>query len=220
MMVTLLTRRDDRIPALPRLWAWSYSLFVLTLIPIYLIYYGMTNFCYFCDMALILTLATVWTSHPLPASVAAVAIIVPQALWISDFISHFFGWSLLGMTEYMFNPNASLGLRALSLFHLWLPLLLWWILKRIGYDSRAFLIWLPVGLLVLILNRLVMPAPPAPLTNPDLPVNINLVYGFNDSASQMWIPGWLWFGSLCLALVFLAWWPTHLLLRRCMAKPH
>lgn len=219
MQLPFRTIGKDRPQPLPTLWAWAYSLFVLTLVPIYLVCYGPTNFCYFCDLALLLTLVTVWTKHPLPASIAAVAILVPQALWITDFIIRIFGWSMIGMTDYMFNPDASLGLRGLSLFHLWLPLLLWWILTRIGYDRRAFHLWLPSGLLILIFNRLVLPAPPAPMTNPDQPVNLNLVFGFSDNAVQTWMPGWLWFALLCTLLVCVAWWPTHVLLSRCMRQP-
>ncbi len=213
----ILTREAPTHRSLiPRWWVWSYSLFVLTLVPIYLVSYGPTNFCYFCDLALLLTAITMWTGRALPASIAAVAILVPQALWIVDFIVHCCGWPLIGMTDYMFNAEASRGLRALSLFHLWLPLLLLLILHRIGYDRRAFICWLPAGLLILLINRLLMPAPPAPVGHPELPVNINLVFGFTDSAVQTWMPGWMWFSLLCIALVGIAWWPTHVLLRRFM----
>jgi len=219
MQRIFFARAREGLQALPTVWGWAFSVFTLALIPIYLLHYGPTNFCYFCDLALLLTLATVWSNHPLPASVAAVAILVPQSLWIIDFFARCCGWSMIGMTDYMFNRDAPIGLRALSLFHLWLPLLLWWILKRIGYDRRAFRLWLPCGLVVLVLNRLVLPAPPAPVTNPDLPVNINLVFGLSDSAPQNWMPTWLWFALLTVALVGIAWWPTHLLLSRCMRQP-
>lgn len=209
-------RDPGPVRPLPRLGAWAYTIFVLVLVPVYLLNYGPTNFCYFCDLALLITLVTVWTGRALPASIAAVAIIVPQALWTVDFIVRCCGVSLLGMTDYMFNSETHIGLRALSLFHLWLPALLLWILYRIGYDRRAFRWWLPCGLALLLIDRLLMPAPPAPVTEPGLPVNLNLVYGFSDAAAQTLMPGWLWFSLLCLALVFVAWLPTHLALSRWM----
>ena len=48
-----------------------------------------------------------------------------------------FGVSLTGMTDYMFNPNTSLFLRGLSLFHGWLPFMLVYLVWKLGYDRRG-----------------------------------------------------------------------------------
>src|SRR5436190_15867678 len=63
----------------------AYTAFVVVLVPVYLRNYGPTNFLYFCDTALFLTLASVWTENALPASMAAVGILVPQFFWCVDF---------------------------------------------------------------------------------------------------------------------------------------
>ncbi|NCW90500.1 MAG: hypothetical protein EBV73_08190, partial [Rhodocyclales bacterium] len=41
------------------------TMYVATLVPIYLEAYGPTNFLFFCDMALLLTLVAVWRESPL-----------------------------------------------------------------------------------------------------------------------------------------------------------
>src|SRR4051812_8795550 len=102
----------------------AYSAFMAVLVPVYWYYYGITNFLYFCDMALFLTLAGIWTESAVLISMCCVGILLPQALWVADFFSGVFGFHLTGMTAYMFNPNSSKFLRGLSLFHGWLPFLL------------------------------------------------------------------------------------------------
>jgi hypothetical protein len=94
------------------------------LVPVYLRDYGPTNFLYFCDVALIITLVGIWIESPLLVSICAVGIIASQTLWLIDFLSNLIGHPLTGLTDYMFMADHSLFLRGLSLFHGWLPLLL------------------------------------------------------------------------------------------------
>jgi hypothetical protein len=58
-----------------------------------------------------------------------------------------------------------------------------------------------------------MPAPPAPAGNPNLPVNINYVYGFSDQAAQTWMPQGSFLAATMLGMPVLVFWPTHLLLQ-------
>ena len=99
----------------------AYTAFMAVLIPVYWYFYGPTNFLYFCDLALILTLIGVWIDSPLLVSMCAVGIIFPQLLWCLDFAGNFLGAPITGMTNYMFS-SSPLFLRGLSLFHGWLPL--------------------------------------------------------------------------------------------------
>jgi len=64
-----------------------------------------------------------------------------------------------------------------------------------------------------------IPAPPAPVSNPNLPVNINYVYGFSDAAPQSWMPELAWFVLLQLMLVFLVFLPSHWALKRLYPAP-
>src|SRR5689334_22663605 len=120
--------RFGRIPLWLKL---SYSAFMAILLPVYLRDYGYTTFVYFCDISLLLTLATIWTGNSLPTSMAAVGILIPQFCWCVDFGAELLGFHLTGMTSYMFNPQLSLFLRGLSLFHGWLPFLLVYLVLRL-----------------------------------------------------------------------------------------
>ena len=120
-MIKSLTPTASRVPLSLKL---AYTAYVVVLIPVYWHYYGPTNFLYFCDLALIITLIGIWPENALLISKCCVGILVPQLVWLADFGSNLAGVPLTGMTDYMFDTNHSLFLRGLSLFHGWLPILL------------------------------------------------------------------------------------------------
>jgi len=190
------------------------TVFLGMLVPIYLHTYGPTNFLWFCDAALLLTVAGMWLESPLLISMCAVGILLPQGLWLADFGSRLLGFHLLGLTGYMFDPRLPLFTRGLSLFHGWLPVLLVWLLFRLGYDKRALAAWTGLAAGLGFVCYFLTPAAGAHPANPNLPININYLYGFNDQQPQTWINQnlyvVLWLGVLWL-VAFL---PTHLALRR------
>src|ERR1700751_2155504 len=110
----------DSTNRLPLAFKLAYTAFMAGLIPFYWYYYGPTNFLYFCDVTLIISLVGIWLESPLLISMCAVGILIPQAVWVVDFLASAFGFKLTGMTSYMFNSNNALFLRGLSLFHGWL----------------------------------------------------------------------------------------------------
>jgi hypothetical protein len=194
----------------------AYSAFMAVLIPVYWHYYGPTNFLYFCDVALILTLVGIWIESPLLISMCAVGIFVSQALWVADFVGNLFGAPLVGLTDYMFEAHRSLFLRGLSLFHGWLPFLLGYLVWRLGYDRLALLAWTGLAWVLILICFFWMP-PPDP--NPGLtPVNINYVWGFSDHAPQTWMHPLLWLSALIVGLPLLVFAPVHLLLAHVMPK--
>ena len=67
--------RPGRVPLGVKL---AVTAFVAVLVPVYWVHYGPTNFLYFCDVALFVTLAALWTESSTLASVEAVAITLPQ----------------------------------------------------------------------------------------------------------------------------------------------
>jgi hypothetical protein len=193
-----------------------YTAFMAVLIPIYWHYYGPTNFLYFCDVALILTLIAIWPENALLISMCAIGVMIPQAIWLVDFFATAAGFPLLGMTDYMFDANHSLFLRALSLFHGWLPVFLAYLVWKIGYDRRAFWPWTALAWALLLICFFLMP-PPTP--HPGLtPVNINYVWGMNDYAAQSWVPAYVWFVGLLIGMPLLVFAPTHFALARIMPK--
>lgn len=200
-----------RIPLAVKL---AYTAFMAVLIPVYWKNYGPTNFLYFCDVALLLTLAGVWTESRLLVSMSAVGILMPQFLWVADFVAHFVGIPLTGMTNYMFDSHRSVFLRGLSLFHGWLPFLLLFLVARLGYDRRALKFWTGLAWALCLVCFFAMPPAGATLADPKLPVNINYVWGFNDAAPQAWMNPQLYLVVWMLALPALAYLPVHAVLRR------
>jgi hypothetical protein len=115
------------------------TIFTLVLIPVYVYAYGVQNFLWFCDLALLMTVFALWTRNRLLLSMQAVSITVVQTLWIADYLSHYVvGYCPLGIAAYTFGTPSKL-LHFLTLFHAWLPLLLIWAVRRVGYDRRAWL---------------------------------------------------------------------------------
>ena len=190
------------------------TVFLAVLVPIYLRTYGPTNFLWFCDAALILTVAGMWLESSLLISMCAVGILLPQCLWLVDFGINFLGIHFLGLTGYMFDHKLSLFTRGLSLFHGWLPLLLIWLLARLGYDKRALFAWTGLATGLVLVCYFFTPPAGAHLADPNIPININNIYGFDDQHPQTWVNQnlyvILWLGALWL-FAFL---PTHLALRK------
>lgn len=196
----------------------SYTAFLAVLIPVYWVNYGPTNFLYFCDVALLLTLYAVWTENKLAASMAAVGILLPQFFWCLDFgiqlVRLLMGSEHSGMTAYMFDENKSLFLRGLSLFHGWLPFLLVFLVLRLGYDRFALKAWTGLAWVLCLIAFFTLPAAGAKLPDPNTPVNVNYVYGLNDAQPQQWMPQEVYLVVWMLALFSLAYLPTHLLLNK------
>jgi len=211
MKNALPTRFESRVPFWLKL---TFTAFMAVLVPVYWRQYGPTNFLYFCDLALFLTLGALWLENGLLASMAAGGIILPQLLWCGDFAAHLLGWKLTGMTDYMFDAHRSRFLRALSLFHGWLPFLLLFLVARLRYDRRALAAWTLTAWGAMSIGYFLLPAPGAKLANPLAPVNVNYVYGLSDAAAQTWMPGWAWFLLMLVALPTLLLLPSHLLLRK------
>jgi hypothetical protein len=191
-----------------------YSCFVALLIPIYWHSYGPTNFLYFCDVALLLTLAGIWLESALLTSMCCVGILLPQFFWLVDFLGHFLGFRLTGLTDYMFRPSLPLFARGLSLFHGWLPLLLLFLVARLGYDGRALKAWGALATALVLFSWLFLPPSGAVLANPNIPVNIDYVYGFSDKSPQHWMNQGLYVAVYIAALWGLVFLPTHALLQR------
>jgi hypothetical protein len=195
----------------------AYTAFMAVLVPVYWANYGPTNFLYFCDTALLITLVGIWIESPLLVSMCAVGIIGSQTLWVVDFVLNIFGIKLTGLTDYMFMADHSLFLRSLSLFHGWLPFFLVWLVWRLGYDGRGLPAWTLVAWTLILICFFFMPAP---RPDPGLtPVNINYVYGFSDTEEQTWMPRGAWVVGLMILKPLLLYVPVHFLLRRFMPKP-
>lgn len=200
---------------LPRWLKIAYLAYVAILVPCYWVTYTPWNFLYFCDIAMLTTAVALWWESPLIASMQTIAITVPQLLWVIDLLCRLVaGVHVTGVTAYMLDPQLPLQLRLLSSFHGWLPFLLLWLTWRLGYDSRALAVQSGVAVAVLFVSYVLAPAPPPSPSNLHAAVNINYVYGLEDSHPQMWMEPRLWLLSVLAMNVVGFYVPTHLVLRR------
>lgn len=198
----------------------AYSAFVAVVVPCYWVTYSPWNFLYFCDIALLVTGVAIWIESPLLISMQAIAITLPQILWVVDFLCRLIaGVNITGVTGYMLDSSIPLFLRALSLFHGWLPFSLLWLLSRLGYDRRAFCMQSVVAIVVLLVSYLFAPAPPPSASHPTWAVNINYVYGLDDKHPQTVMAPWLWLLSIMAVNVTAIYLPTHFVLRRFFKAP-
>jgi hypothetical protein len=174
------------------------------------------SFLWFCNVALLLTTLGLWLENAVLISMQAVGSVWWMLLWGLDFLVHFapgVGTTPipLGQANYMFDERLSLFSRALSLYHAWLPFVLLFALRRLGYDRRApyrqtVLAW---GLLLLSFGLTKDMHGPAG--------NLNMVYGLSETEPQRWVSPHAW---LILIMLFcpIAWYaPTHWVLRRVFA---
>ena len=182
----------------------TYSIFVAWVIPIYWKQYGPENYLWFSDVALILLVPALWLESKLFFSALAVSVVLLELLWNVDFFVRLLTRSqLVGLSDYMFDSTISRSIRALSLFHVFLPAILIWYVYRLGYDSRAFVVQTFSAWVVLLLSFF--------LTKPK--DNINWVYGFGKKP-QTRVPKVIHLLLLMLGLPVLVYLPSHLVLKR------
>jgi hypothetical protein len=212
-----MNQNKNRIPLWLKI---AYTGFLAVMIPVYWANYGPTNFLYFCDIALLLTLVGIWREDALLVSLPAVGILLPQLLWCIDFIVQLCGGKMTGMTGYMFDAERSLFLRGLSLFHGWLPFLLIYLVRKLGYDKRALLGWSIISVALCLIAYFLLPPAGAVLANPNTPRNVNYVFNLlSDDKPQTWMPPLAYLGVWITALIGIAFVPTHLVVAKFFKQP-
>ncbi len=182
----------------------AYTLFVLITVAIYSVKYPPANFLWFSDIALLLTAAALWLESPLLASMVAVGTLLPEILWNASFFGQLLtGRRVSGLTDYMFDASLPRYLRALSLFHVVLPVLVLWLVARMGYDGRALIAQTVLAWVVLTLSYW--------LTDPKL--NVNWVFGWGAKPQDL-VPPVVYLVLLMVGFPALIHYPTHLVLVR------
>ncbi len=105
-----------------------YTGFLMVLVPAYWRNYGLANFLWFSDIALLTTGIALWTENSLLASIQALSVGLLETVWLVDFVGRLLtGRNVIGLSKYMWDPKIPRWLRALSLFHVVLPFLLGWL---------------------------------------------------------------------------------------------
>jgi len=180
---------------------WFGLLWMVVWLPAYSSVWGWANLLHLCDVAVILTFVGLWLANPLLLSSQAVGSLAAGFFWILDA-----GWRLttgrflVGGTDYMWDARYPLWVRLLSTFHVGLPLVLLWTLRRVGYDRRALGFQAAIAAVLLILSRF-------------LSAGLNMNYAYRDPLfHRAWGPAPAHIAMIFIPLVVLVYWPTHLLL--------
>ena len=187
----------------------AYTAFVAIIIRPYVRQYGWRNFLWFSDIALFATAPALWLESPLLISMQAVSVTVPETGWTADLVARqVFRMRLIGLADYMFDRRIPRSVRALSLFHLWLPPLLLWSMGRLGYDRRAFRAQTVLTSIMLVTTYAV--TEPAD--------DINWVFGLSGSPQRSVNPqAYLLFVMLIYPIAF--YWPAHAAFSRLFPNP-
>jgi len=182
-----------------------YTAFAAVTVAIYAKKYPLWNFLWFSDIALIATVPALWLENSLLASMMLVGVLLPELLWnVAFFVRLATGKRLFGLTDYMFDPTKPLYLRAISLFHFFLPLLLLWMVSRLGYDPDALigqtlLAWIVLPLTYRLADSKVE--------------NVNWVFGWTVEPQER-MPPLAYLGLVMIGFPLLIYFPTHVLLQK------
>lgn len=192
-----------RIPLSAKL---IYTVWMAVWIPVYWMHAGPTNFLWLCDVANFLIALALWAESPLLISAQAVGVLFVQIVWCGDYFGRLIlGRHPIGGTEYMFDEAKPLYLRLFSLFHVAMPPLLLWSVKRLGYDRRGWLLQTAITWVLLPATWL--------LVAPDR--NVNWVWKPFGKPQELLTPP-IYLLALCFLYPLLLYLPTHLALRRWM----
>jgi hypothetical protein len=170
--------------------------------------WGPANFLHLCDIAVILTCIGLFANDSLLISSQAVSSVMIDLVWTLDVATRLtFGRHLIGGTEYLFDATTPLWARLLSLFHIVLPFILLSSLHRLGYDRRGWKLQSAILLPALIASRFITPD-----QNLNFAVTDPFLHrSFGPAPAHLFIT--------FLFLVFVVYFPTHLLFSRLFPPP-
>lgn len=197
---------DNKLPVFPLWLRLILSLFFLVFVIVYGYQRGPVNFLWFSDVAFFLIIIAIWLSSSLLVSMAALSVLLFEIIWNLDFFSKLvFGSHLLGLdaTAYMFANEGWQIIKILSLLlHVSLPVLMIYMLNKLGYHRHAWKAQVLVLLIILPTCYF--------FTDPER--NINWVFGLNSIQFDM--PGWVYLLVQMIFIPLVVYLPTHLLLAR------
>ena len=180
----------------------AYTLFVVVVVFVYVRKYPLGNFLWFSDIGLLVTVPALWFESALLASMMTVGLLLPEVIWNATFFGKLLtGKRITGMTDYMFDPAKPLYLRALSLFHVILPVLLLWTVAKLGYVAHAWVAQTALAWVVLPLSYW--------LTDPQVE-SVNWAHG--PGYRQKRVHPFVYLGALMIGFPVVLYYPTHLLL--------
>lgn len=193
-------------PAFPSL-RWAALAWLVVWVPAYWLFWGPVVFLNLCDIAVVLSCIGLWRGSAVLLTSQALSSIVVDGAWTLDLVWRAAaGRHLIGGTEYMWDAQYPPWLRALSLFHVVLPVLLVWSLRRVGYDPRGLPLQVAIAAAVMIASRALGPS-------------VNANFAFTDPLfGRSWGPAPVHLAVILggLAVVYKL---TDLVLRRIRPQP-
>jgi hypothetical protein len=179
--------------------AIAYFLWMLYWFPVALLIHGPSNFLWLCNISQFLCLYALWTRHRLIASSQAGVVCIVGAVWTADFtLGLLTGGQTAVFTQYMWVEETPLMARVSSLYHIFLPVLVIYLIYTLGYDRRAPWVQTGIGSVALLLTIL--------LTGEGS--NINAVYS-PLNFELVWAPHWVYVLLLFPAYPLIIYWPGH-----------
>lgn len=189
----------------PRLPLWlkiAWTLWLAVWAPVYWRQYGAQNFLYFCDLGNFLIAFGLWLESRRIISWQAVGLLVFQTIYVLDLLGAFlFRKHFVGGTEYMFDPSIALWIRLLGLYHVAVPILLLWLVRRLGYDRSAWKWQALTTCIVVPINYFWRPQ-----------FNVNWARGIGHQQHVM--PGWVYLLGYFVVATLVVYLPTHWALLR------
>lgn len=181
----------------------------LVLVPYYWHLFGWRNYLWLSDVALFVTVAALWRTSPLLNSMMVIGILPFEVYWNLVFLVRLTTGVEIGeITDYILDPGLPLLLRALSLFHVALPVIWIGMLLRWGYDRRA--LWLQTMLFWgVVLGTYALT---------DIGQNINWVF-LPARLGLSWLPESAWLLAYLLLVPILIYLPLHCALARLLPRP-
>ncbi len=198
--------KSDKLTSPPLWLKLSYTLFVVIFIPVYWVLLGPKNFLWFSDVALFLTVYSLWRKCPLTNSMMFLAVVLLESIWIVDVSYQFImGETLIGLAAYMFDPNEKTIIKTLSgIFHFGMPATIIYLTKLWGYDRRALLRQSLLAILILLLTHWAKPAE-----------NINWVRGlFGKEGFTLGLEQPYYLLALLVLYPLLIYMPVHFLMKK------
>ncbi|MBZ5719425.1 MAG: hypothetical protein LAO03_03490 [Acidobacteriia bacterium] len=188
-----------RVPAWLKI---GWTVWVLAWAPVYWKQYGAQNFLFFCDLGNLLLVAGLWLESSLIFSWQATGLLLFQTLYTIDLAGAVVsGKHLIGGTEYMFDASLPLFVRLLSLFHVAMPPLLLWAIRRLGYDDRGWKYQTLTSWVVVPINY---------FWRPEYDVNWARGPFFRE---QHVVPGLVYLAAYLVVVPLAVYWPSHLALQ-------
>ena len=193
-----------RRPVVPTWLKFTACAFLILFIASTWMTYGVVNFLWLSNLALIGTVAALVLEHRMLASMMLVMVLIPDGVaWTGDLlVAAVSGWHPLDATVYMFDERIPVRGRVMALYHPAMAAVLLWLVARVGYARRAFGYATALAWAALLVSYAA--------TSPER--NVNWVYGLGTRPQQAVAP-WLYLLGVMAVVPTVLYLPTHVLMQ-------